>query len=251
VFSLDPDAPGVRAALDEGGRAMTVLDDGLCLLAEDGSVDPLLSLVDVPMTLSGLSRHDVANALAATAAGLAAGLPRASVLTALQTFGAAENPGRMNLWDVDGSVVVLDLAHNEESLASLLAVAAGLRLQGGRLVTVLGLAGDRLDSQIREMGHLAGHGSDDVVIAQKQRYLRGRSPDEMAGLLCDGIGREVPSYDDEVSALQVVLPGRQPADVVVLMCHADRPGCEAVLTGAGGRRIAPAEVRARVLAARG
>ena len=251
VFSLDPDAPGVRAALDEGGRAMTVLDDGVCLLAEDGSVDPLLPLVDVPMTLSGLSRHDVANVLAATAAGLAAGLPRASVLTALQTFGAAENPGRMNLWDVGGAVVVLDLAHNEESLASLLAVAAGLRLQGGRLVTVLGLAGDRLDSQIREMGHLAGHGSDDVVIAQKEKYLRGRSPAEMAGLLCDGIGREVPSYDDEVSALQVVLPGRQPADVVVLMCHADRPGCEAVLTGAGGRRIAPADVRARVLAARG
>jgi cyanophycin synthetase len=157
----------------------------------------------------------------------------------------------MNLWDVGGSVVVLDLAHNEESLAALLAVAAGLRLQGGRLVTVLGLAGDRLDGQIREMGHLAGHGSDDVVIAQKEKYLRGRSPAEMAGLLCDGIGRKVPSYDDEMSALQVVLPGRQPADVVVLMCHADRPGCEAVLTGAGGSRMAPADVRARVLAARG
>ena len=77
VFSLDPDAPGVRAALDEGGRAMTVLDDSVCLLAEGGSVDPLLPLVDVPMTCSGLSRHDVANVLAATAAGLAAGLPRA------------------------------------------------------------------------------------------------------------------------------------------------------------------------------
>ena len=67
-------------------------------------------------------------------------------------------------------------------------MAAGLRLPGGRLVTVLGVAGDRLDEQIREMGHLAGHGSDDVVIAQKEKYLRGRSPAEMAGLLRDGVG---------------------------------------------------------------
>lgn len=249
VFSLDPGAPGVRAALDGHGRAMTVMDDAITLLAERGVVDPLIPLADVPMTLSGLSRHDVANALAGTAAGLAIGLPRESVLQGLRTFTAQDNLGRMNLWDVGGCVVSLDLAHNEDSLAALLSVVRGLRRPGGRVVTVLGTGGDRLDDQLREMGHLAQHGSDEVVIAVKSAYLRGRSPAEMVARLREGAG-DVPAYDDEVTALTSALLGRKPGDAVALMCHQDRAGCEQVLLAAGGVRMGPKQVRERVLAAR-
>ena len=250
VFSLDADAPGVRAVLADGGRAISVLDEQVVLLDADGGVDPLLPLADIPMTLSGLSRHDVANALAASAAGLALGLPRAAVLEGLRTFSAEENLGRMNLWDVDGCVLALDLAHNEDSLQALLAVVRGLRLPGGRVVTVLGAAGDRLDEQLREMGHLARHGSDEVLIALKSKYLRNRSPEELIALLRAGAG-DVPTYDDEVTALRSVLLGRHREDAVAFMCHQDRVACEEVLLAAGARRMTAAEVRARVLAATG
>ena len=245
VFSLDASAPGVRVALEDHGRATTVLDDQIVVLS-GGDVDPLIALADVPMTLSGLSRHDVANALAAASAGLGIGLPRPAVIEGLRTFTSEQNLGRMNLWDVGGAVVALDLAHNEDGLIALLAVVRGLRLPGGRVVTVLGGAGDRLDEQLRELGHLARHGSDDVVIAQKERYLRDRSASEMLALLRSGAG-EVPAYDDEATALSAVLVGRQPSDVVALMCHADRPGCEAVLEAAGGVRMTAGDVRSRVL----
>jgi cyanophycin synthetase len=249
VFSLDPDAPGVRAALDEHGRAMTVMDEQVTLLAERGVVEPLIALADIPMTLSGLSRHDVANALAATAAGLAIGLPQEAVLRGLRTFTAEENLGRMNLWDVGGCVVSVDLAHNEDSLVALLSVVRGLRLPGGRVVTVLGTAGDRLDGQLREMGHLARHGSDEVLIAVKDRYLRGREPAELVALLRAGAG-DVASYDDEVTALSAALLGRKPGDAVAMMCHQDRPACEQVLLAAGGQRMTADQVRDRVLAVR-
>ncbi|MCU1595957.1 MAG: cphA 2 [Frankiales bacterium] len=248
VFSLDASAPGVRTALGEHGRVTTVLDEQITLLLEDGQVDPLIALVDVPMTLSGLSRHDVANALAAVSAGLAIGLPREAVLEGLRTFTSEQNPGRMNLWVVGGAVVALDLAHNEDGLTALLSVVQGMRLPGGRVVTVLGAAGDRMDEQLRELGHLARHGSDDVVIAQKDAYLRDRSPEEMVALLRSGAG-DVPAYDDEVTALRAALIGRKPEDVVALMCHQDRAGCERVLTASGGVRMTAEQVRARVLAA--
>jgi len=220
------------------------------LLDADGGVDPLLPLADVPMTLAGLSRHDVANALAATSAGLAVGLPREAVLEGLRTFSAQDNPGRMNLWDVGGSVLVLDLAHNEESLSALLSVVQALRLPGGRVVTVLGAAGDRHDAQLREMGHLARHGSDEVLLALKSKYLRGRAPEDMLALLRDGAG-DAPAYDDEVTALRAVLLGRHTQDAVAFLCHQDRPACEDVLRESGGRPMTYDEVRARVLTGRG
>ncbi len=247
AFSLDHDSPGLRQVLQEGGRATTVLDDTITVLA-GAEVTSVLPLVDVPMTLSGLSRHDIANALAATSAALAIGLPLEAVREGLRTFGSEDNLGRMNLWLVEGAVVSLDLAHNEDGLKALLSVVRGLRLPGGRVVTVLGTAGDRLDEQLVEMGHLARHGSDEVVIALKERYLRGRVPEEMTELLRRGAG-DVPAYDDEVTALRAVLLGRHPADAVALMVHQDRVLCEEVLREAGGTRMTPEQVRERVLAA--
>lgn len=250
VFSLDPDAPGVRTVLGEHGRAVTVLDGVITHLAEGGVVEPLLALDEVPMTLSGLSPHATANALAATAAALAIGLPRTAIIEALRTFGAEHNPGRMNLWDVHGTIVSLDLAHNEESLAALLGVVAGLRTPGGRIVTVLGGAGDRLDQQLKDMGHLAVHGSDEVLIAHKASYLRGRAPEDLADLFRAGIGSWVPAYDDEVAGLVAALVGRAPGDVVALMVLVDRVRCEEVLVAAGGRLMTAEQVRDRVLAVR-
>ena len=45
-----------------------------------------MELVDVPMTLAGLSRFNVENALAAASAALAVGIPRDVVVEGLRTF---------------------------------------------------------------------------------------------------------------------------------------------------------------------
>ena len=95
VFSRDPDSPAIREVLAAGGRATTVIDGWVAVLVPDGDPDPLVELVDVPMTLAGLSRFNVENTLAAASAGLAAGLPRAAVVEGLRTFlpDAEHNPG--------------------------------------------------------------------------------------------------------------------------------------------------------------
>ena len=76
VFSRDPDSPALREMLSGGGRATTVIDGWVSVLAPDADADPLIELVDVPMTLAGLSRFNVENALAAASAALAIGIPR-------------------------------------------------------------------------------------------------------------------------------------------------------------------------------
>ncbi len=255
VFTLDPDSPGLRAALDEGGRAMTLADGQLAVVSGDWEGDELVPVVDVPMTLSGLSTHNLANALAGAAAGLAIGLPRAAVVEGLRTFqpDASLNPGRLNLYDVSGAVVVLDLAHNEDSLAALLRVAHGVCAPGARVITVLGAAGDREDDALRALGHQAAHGSDVVVIGEKERYLRGRSRTEMTQLFRDGLAEggmtDVVSHPDELTALQAAVGLVRAGDVVAFMCHADRVLCEQWLSSAGAHPLDAAAVRRLVLAA--
>ncbi|HSK25879.1 MAG TPA: Mur ligase family protein [Jiangellales bacterium] len=259
VFARDPDAPAVRAALTEGGRATTVLEGWITVLEPDADPDPLLPVVDVPMTLAGLSRPNVENALAAASAALAADLPRAAVVAGLRGFrpGPEHNPGRMNVYSVPvpggQATVVLDLAHNEAGLQALLEVAAGLRPPGGCVRLALGTAGDRGDDVMSALGELAAKSTDDLVIVHKSEYLRGREPAELdtlyrAGAAAVGVG-DVPSYGTELAGYRVLLDRSGPGDVVAVMCHQQRGEIVADLTERGGTVDDPDRLRAKVLAA--
>jgi cyanophycin synthetase len=255
VFGLDPDGPGLREAQTEGGRAATVLDGDLVVLTR-GRVERLLPVTDVPVTLAGLASFNVANALAAAAAGLAVGLPTGAVLDGLRSFrpDPGQNPGRMNILDLDGRAVIVDMAHNEASLLALLEVARGLRLPGGRVLAMTGTAGDRTDELIRSLGELSARGADRVVIGEKHRYLRGRDPAELVRLLRQGAATvgvtDVPAHPSELAGLQALAAESGPGDVLALMAPAERAEILAWLEGQGATLLDPDQLRARVVAAR-
>jgi cyanophycin synthetase len=255
VFGLDPDAPGLREAQTEGGRAATVLDGDLVVLAR-GRVERLLPVLEVPVTLAGLASFNVANALAAAAAGLAVGLPTDAVLDGLRGFrpDPGQNPGRMNIADLDGRAVIVDMAHNEASLLALLEVARGLRLPGGRVLAVIGTAGDRSDELIRSLGELAARGADRVVIGEKHKYLRGRDAGELVRLLREGAATvgvtDVPAHPSELAGLQAVAAESAPGDAIALMAPAERVEILAWLGDQGATLLDPDRLRARVVSAR-
>ena len=261
VFSLDPDSPALRTALDAGGRGITVLDGQIVVLRSDVDPDHLVDVLDVPLTLGGLSGHNIANALAAAAAALGLGISRTAVIEGLQTFSPDSrlNPGRLNVWSlpVDGGVatVVVDLAHNEASLEALLDVSHGLRAPGALVRLGLGTAGDRTDELLRSLGEVAGRRSDHVVIVHKERYLRGRTRDDMQTQLLAGLAEmgvaDATAYVDELSALRALAGSAVAGDVVALMCHADRDLVDDWLMAQGAAPDGPAEIRAKVVAARG
>jgi len=261
VVSLDPDSPALREALNAGGRGITVLDGDIAVLSSGADPDRLVPVVDVPVTLSGLSEHNVANALAATAAALGLGLGRKAVVEGLRTFrpDPTLNPGRMNLYTVpvDGgtATVVIDLAHNEAGLDALLRVGGGLRLPGARLLLGLGTAGDRTDEILLALGAMAAKSADRLAVVHKERYLRGRTIEDLEAWLRRGAASvgvtDLPTFANELAGLQGLLAEAGPGDVVAVMVHADRADLEAWIRSAEGTSDDPDAVRAKVVAARG
>jgi cyanophycin synthetase len=262
AFAVRADAPALREALDQGGRAITVLDGDIAVLENGRDPDRLVSIVDVPATLSGLSHHNIANALAGAAAALGLGLPREAVVEGLRTFAPDDrlNPGRMNAYTLrreDGSAitVIIDLAHNEAGLEALMDVAHGLRAPGGQVHLGLGLAGDRTDELLEAIGEMAGLRADRIVAAHKAHYLRGRTMDDLEGHLRAGLARagvaDIDSYDTELGGMQALIPGAADGDVVALMCHAERSQVAAWLAQQGATPDGPEDIRRKVIVARG
>ncbi|NYE38275.1 cyanophycin synthetase [Nocardioides cavernae] len=261
VFSRDPDSPAVREVLGHGGgRATTVIDGWITVLRPGADPDPLVELVDVPMTLAGLSRFNIENALAAASAALAIGLPRERVVEGLRSFrpDAEHNPGRMNFFSLpasggEGVSVVMDLAHNEAGLEALLEIMSGVRRPGARLLLGLGAVGDRTDELIDALGEIGAKGSDVVAIGHKAHYLRGRTMEEIDALLRAGAARvgvtDIDTYETEVECLAALVARARPGDVVGLMCHAERQQAYDWIAAHGGTPDSPEILSAKVRAA--
>ena len=236
----DAEQPTVLAHRQAGGHAL-FLRDGMITAAEGARETPLLPAAAVPLTFGGTARHMIENTLCAAAACLALGIPPATITGALQTFGAdpAHNPGRLHVYRLGESTVILDYAHNVVGLRHLLDLAAHYRADPGRLIAIIGTAGDRGDAVLREMGALAGARGDLVLVKETQRYLRGRKDAaEMSAAFVQGIEAAGPTpYEvvpTELGALERTLAGLQPGDAVAMMCIEEGAASRAVVEAAGG-----------------
>jgi len=256
AFSLDPQAPGVAEALRARGRA-AVLHRGHLVLRRRGARGiSVASAADLPVAFAGLSRYNMANALAAAAACDALGIPLDKIASGLASFSPdqAINPGRLNLYGRHGVLVLVDFAHNEAGLAGLLDVCARLSGAGGRVRLGLGTAGDRSDEILHQMARLAGSRVDDLVICEKRHYLRGRDLAEMnaifrRGAADGGYAERIPTYRTELGALKALLARSRRGDVVAVMSHVERDEIFAWLAKEAYRSVSLPRLRA-LLAAR-
>jgi UDP-N-acetylmuramyl tripeptide synthase len=228
-FTLEPGTPWIRRHLEAGGRA-ALFADGALVLAEGPQRTTVAPVDRVPIAVGGAARHNVANALAAVAAAAALGLPMEAVERALERFGTAddENVGRANMVQLGGVQLVIDYAHNPHGMAALARMVAALPAR--RRLVLLGQAGDRSDESIRELARAAmALNPERFVLKEMDRYLRGRRPGEVPGLMADELARRgvapsaISQPGDELAAVRDALAWARPGDVLLLTVHQDRP----------------------------
>jgi cyanophycin synthetase len=260
MFSIgDGGAAAVRRTVAAGGRGYVLRDGWLTEVdgsSKDGPVEHrIVEVGRVPITLGGLARHNVANALAAAGAARGLGVTLAQLRDGLTDFepSSERSPGRLNLFRLGSRIIVIDFAHNEAGVSAVLDVAEGIAAgAAGRaspVTVIVGTAGDRPDDTLRGIGKIAGKRAQRVAIKETTKYLRGRSRESVVGEIMAGIaaaGRstsDVPVYESETAALRAELAlngGSSRSDaprVIVLMCHEEREEVFALLAEMGARPV--------------
>jgi UDP-N-acetylmuramoyl-L-alanyl-D-glutamate--2,6-diaminopimelate ligase len=117
--------------------------------------------VDLPVRLRLVGAHNLYNALAAAATGLALDLPPEIIAQGLEEI--ENTPGRFERVDLGQPfAVVVDYAHTEDALRRVLQTAR--ELVGGRLIAVMGCGGDRDRTKRPRMGAAAAEVADHVVV---------------------------------------------------------------------------------------
>jgi cyanophycin synthetase len=186
-FSLDGCNPVVRDHLRAGGRAVVLhaTEAGEMLTLRDGEEEKAILLAEeIPATMEGRIRVNIANALAATATALAQDVPLATIRTALRSFAnsVAQSPGRFNVLAIEGRTVVQDYCHNVHGLEAMREFVQ--RMKAPHSVAAIYMSGDRTDDHIAAFGRLAAQIFDELIIRDSlPKYRRGRKPGEVPALL--------------------------------------------------------------------
>jgi cyanophycin synthetase len=136
--------------------------------------------------------------------------------------------GRLMVQSFGGITVVVDYAHNPQSVAAL--IDATRALPATRRAITLGTGGDRDDVALHDIANAAADsGLIDFYIAKEMpRFLRGRTPGSIAAVLSAALlARGIPdthvtSASDDLTAVRTALHWSRPGDLLLLAIHDQR-----------------------------
>jgi cyanophycin synthetase len=192
-------------------------------IRDGGKTVNVVHVREIPITLGGLIQCNIDNALAAAGALYGLGIPADMIKAGLMSF--TDNAGRFELYDYHGAMVMLDYGHNPAGYENVIRACA--RLEHRRLVGVIGMPGDRLDSAIREVGRICAAAFDRLIV-KEDTDKRGRDSGQVAKLLLDAAleaGFPAPQaavIEDELAALKKAVSEAGSGDLIVMFY--EKPG---------------------------
>jgi cyanophycin synthetase len=229
-FSLEETNPVVDEHVRQGGRAVvlqqTATEELLTLLA-GGEETAILPAAEIPATMDGRIRVNIANALAAAAAAIAQDVPLETIRAALRTFvnSIEQTPGRFNVLEIDGRTVVVDYVHNLHGLEATAEFVQ--RMAAPHTIAAIYMLADRTDEHITAFGRRAAQIFDELVISGL-KYKGGRAPGEacallQAGAIAGGLSPDkITLAGDQLEAVDMAI-AKSGTDSLVLV-RADRDG---------------------------
>ena len=179
-------SPEENPAIDELHKTgeLSYAINGNFVFYSGGNVEVIAKVTEVPVTLNGAAKHNVANCLGAIALAKGMGIKTEAIQKGLNNFGSSyeNNPCRANLIESNGLKIMLDFAHNPHGLRAIVEMVK--QIPAKRRLILLGQAGDRRNDDVEKLVLVASQlNPDKVIAAEIPKYLRGREPEEVPNLI--------------------------------------------------------------------
>lgn len=222
LFSMDENNLRIKEHAAENGLSC-VYENGFVTLMKGNWKIRVLAVKNIPLTYEGKAVHNINNCLPAVlAAYLFRDITIEDIRTGLQTFIPSESltPGRLNFFHFKNFTFLADFAHNPHGLKLLCDFVS--KLDYPTKVGVISGTGDRRDDDIRELGEISGRYFDEIII-RCDKNLRGRTAEEIMGLLEDGIKKVNPGIPiikiaNENEALEYIYAHPKQGALYTIMC---------------------------------
>ncbi len=222
LFSMNENNPRIQEHCNAGGLA-TVFENGYVSILKGTWKIRVMNVKDIPLTFEGKALHNIANALPSVMASyLFKSITIEDIRSGLQTFVAGSNttPGRLNFFHFKNFTFLADFAHNPHGLQLLCEFVS--KLDYPYKVGVISGTGDRRDEDIKELGAISGRYFDEIII-RCDKNLRGRTADEIIGLLQEGINSVNPTIPQTVIAnenlaLEHIYSNHKQGALYTIMC---------------------------------
>ena len=222
LFSMDENNPRIIAHCAENGLAC-VYEYGYVTIMKGNWKIRVLPARDIPLTYEAKAVHNINNCLPAVlSAYLFRDITIDDIKTGLQTFIPSESltPGRLNFFNFKHFTMLADFAHNPHGLKLLCDFVS--KLDYPTKIGVISGTGDRRDEDIRELGEISAQHFDEIII-RCDKNLRGRTAEEIIGLLQEGIDRVKPGIPtiiipNEDQALDYIYENAKPGALYTIMC---------------------------------
>ena len=173
----------------------------------------------LPVVMNGAASFQIGNLLAAIAACRAFGIEQDVLLKSLVGFSSwANNPGRANLYRLNGGHVMVDYGHNTQAFDAICHMTS--TWHDRRVTGIITIPGDRDDAIIDRAARVAAKGFHKVIV-REDHDLRGRKPGDVAKIVCRAISEVSPGTEyevvmDEIEALRRAVSQMSKGEVVVL-----------------------------------
>jgi cyanophycin synthetase len=200
-FSMDENNPKAKQFSKEG-KIVAVYENGYITIKKGEWKIRVEKASHVPLTMGGKAKFMIANVLAATLASYLQGFKTDDISLSLQTFipSAAQTPGRMNVFEFKKFKVLVDFAHNPAGYRGIEDYLS--TIEATKKIGIIAGVGDRRDEDIKECATIAARMFDHIIIRQ-EKHLRGRTEEEIIGLIMEGIAESGRTVTHEIIKKEV------------------------------------------------
>lgn len=219
LFSMDENSPRIKAHSAREGLS-AIYENGYVTILKGEWKIRVAKVINVPLTMGGKAEFMIQNVLPAILASYVNDFSIEDIKTGLETFmpSPTQSPGRLNMFAFEKFNVLVDYAHNAAGFRALQKFVDNL--DASPKVGIIAGIGDRRPEDNHEIGFIAAEMFDEIIIRQ-DRNLRGRTEEEIIGMVHEGIKASDPTtkvtiITSEEEAIMHAIKNATPNSLVVV-----------------------------------